>query len=58
MIEVKRKTINSNNPTKTARLVIIADVNGKNTTVYVDYTGDQDADEVNCMNKLMIIEGG
>ena len=57
MITVKRKSINNNNPEKIMRFVIIADVNGKNTAVYVDYTGDQGADEVNCMDQLMIIEG-
>ena len=63
MITVKRRTINNNNPEKITRFVIIADVNGKNTTVYVDYTGEVDeadnsVDEAKCMNKLLTIESG
>ena len=58
MITVKRRTINNNNPEKITRFVVIADVNGNNTTDYVDYTGDQVADEAKGMNELLAIEGG
>jgi hypothetical protein len=50
---ILKRMINSNNPEKEERFIIIAEVSGVNgLQFFTPYTGDKEADEAKCMAML------